>query len=74
MFTSFGLWSILLLIGNTYSFGKSKTLLDLASVAKTNPLIGVSCILALFSLAGIPPFAGFLAKIEIFIKNDFHVF
>jgi NADH-quinone oxidoreductase subunit N len=68
MFTSFGLWSILLLIDKTYSFGKSKTLLDLASVAKTNPLIGVSCILALFSLAGIPPFAGFLAKIEIFIN------
>jgi len=68
MFTSFGLWSVILSLNSKSSFGKSKTLLNLASSFKTNPLLGISSMLALFSLAGIPPLAGFIAKIEIFIN------
>lgn len=68
MFTSFGLWSIVLSLNTVSNFGKSKTLVDLASISINNPLLGFSAMLLIFSLAGIPPLAGFFAKIEIFIN------
>jgi proton-translocating NADH-quinone oxidoreductase chain N len=68
MFTSFGLWSTFLSLNTSVNIGKSTTLVDLASICKINPLFGFSIMLALFSLAGIPPLAGFFAKIEVFIN------
>jgi NADH-quinone oxidoreductase subunit N len=47
---------------------KSKTLVDLAQVSASNPLLGLSAVLTFFSLAGVPPLAGFFAKMEIFIS------
>lgn len=46
---------------------KSKTLADLAQVSSSNPLLGLAGVLTLFSFAGIPPFVGFFAKMEIFL-------
>lgn len=43
---------------------------------KTNPRLAVGMTLALFSLAGIPPFAGFFSKFFVFaaaFKGGFHV-
>jgi NADH-quinone oxidoreductase subunit N len=68
MLTSFGLWSTLLSLNTFPNVEKSKTLIDLAAISSTNPLFGFSIMLFLFSLAGIPPLAGFFAKIEIFIN------
>ncbi len=34
-------------------------------LAKTHPILGVSMLIALFSLAGLPPFGGFIAKFNI---------
>ena len=39
---------------------------DYKGLHKTNPYIAVAMTLAMFSLAGIPPFAGFFSKILIF--------
>lgn len=39
---------------------------DLSGLAKNNPIIAFSLSVFLFSLAGIPPFAGFFAKFYIF--------
>jgi len=68
MITSFGLWSLVLSLNSLSNSEKSKTLLDLGSLSTKNPLLGFSTMLALFSLAGIPPLSGFFAKIEIFIN------
>jgi NADH-quinone oxidoreductase subunit N len=39
---------------------------DLAGLGKANPLAGISLTLVLFSMAGIPPLAGFFGKFQVF--------
>ncbi len=41
---------------------------DLSGLSKNHPLISLSFLILLFSLAGIPPLAGFFAKFYIFIS------
>ena len=40
---------------------------DLSGLSKTNPLLALGFLIMLFSLAGIPPLAGFFAKFYIFV-------
>jgi NADH-quinone oxidoreductase subunit N len=68
MVTSLCIWSILLSLNTSVNEQRSKTLVDLASVSISNPILGFTAMLALFSLAGVPPLAGFFAKMEIFIS------
>lgn len=68
MITSLCVWSIFLSLNTLLNEQKSKTLVDLASVAILNPVLGFTAMVALFSLAGVPPLAGFFAKMEIFIS------
>jgi NADH-quinone oxidoreductase subunit N len=39
---------------------------DLSGLSKNHPLLSVSLLIILFSLAGIPPMAGFFAKFYVF--------
>lgn len=41
---------------------------DIARLYKTNPILGIAFATFLFSMAGIPPFAGFFAKLFVFIS------
>ena len=41
---------------------------DLAGISKKNPLLAISFLIILFSLAGIPPLAGFFAKFYVFMS------
>ena len=41
---------------------------DLSGLSKNHPVISLSLLILLFSLAGIPPMAGFFAKFYIFIS------
>jgi len=48
---------------------------DLSGLSKNHPLLSLSLLIVLFSLAGIPPLAGFFAKFYIFlsvIKNEMY--
>ena len=48
---------------------------DLSGLSKNHPLLSISLLIVLFSLAGIPPLAGFFAKFYIFlaiIKNEMY--
>ena len=50
---------------------------DYNGLYQTNPKLSVVMMLALFSLAGIPPFAGFFSKFFIFsaaVQQGFYVF
>ena len=40
---------------------------DLSGLSKNHPLLSLSMLIVLFSLAGIPPLAGFFAKFYIFM-------
>ena len=41
---------------------------DLSGLSKNHPIISISLLIILFSLAGIPPMAGFFAKFYIFVS------
>ena len=41
---------------------------DLAGTSKQNPLLAISFLIIMFSLAGIPPLAGFFAKFYVFMS------
>tara|TARA_B100000700_G_C14698833_1_gene693490 strand:- start:140 stop:775 length:636 start_codon:yes stop_codon:yes gene_type:complete len=41
---------------------------ELSGMSKNHPILGLSFLIILFSLAGIPPLAGFFAKFYIFIS------
>ena len=68
MITSLLVWSVILSINTSTNIERSKTLIDFASVSSLNPLIGLTGMIALFSLAGVPPLAGFYAKMVIFLS------
>lgn len=46
----------------TVRYGRIKYITDLASLAKTNPVLALTMTVTLFSMAGIPPLAGFYSK------------
>ena len=64
IFMNLGLFSCLLMMkrNNTYF----EDMEDLSGLSKNHPLLSLSLLLILFSLAGIPPLAGFFAKFYIF--------
>jgi len=41
---------------------------DLAGISKQNPLLAIAFLIIMFSLAGIPPLAGFFAKFYVFMS------
>ena len=40
---------------------------DLAGLGKTNPMLAATLVVFMFSLAGIPPLAGFFGKLYVFV-------
>ena len=59
-----GLFSCLLMMKRNNKYYEDIT--DLSGLSKNHPLLSLSLLLILFSLAGIPPLAGFFAKFYIF--------
>ena len=77
MLTSIGVWSIVLINEPVKSSLHSiRNLSDLTGLIKANPTLTISFVLILFSLSGIPPLAGFYAKLLIFlnaIKSNYYL-
>jgi len=61
IFTILNLWAIIFLLKHNYGH-KIDSLLDLGGVFYHNRLLGFNFVVTLFSLGGLPPFAGFFAK------------
>lgn len=57
--TTLGLFAALISLNAT-------TTDDLKGLAQTRPMMAVTMLVLLFSLAGVPPFAGFMAKFAVF--------
>nr|YP_009445889.1 NADH dehydrogenase subunit 2 [Betaphycus gelatinus]ATX68830.1 NADH dehydrogenase subunit 2 [Betaphycus gelatinus] len=70
MVTMLGSFSVILsmrLFLNNYHH-QSRYLKDLVGLSKSNPLMAFALTLMLFSMAGIPPLAGFFAKISVLLS------
>lgn len=65
---SIGIFSIILSLRNELTNTKIKYLSDLHNLGQTNPLLAISLSIILFSMAGIPPLAGFIGKLYIFLS------
>lgn len=64
-------WSILIFLrlkNKKLSNKYNKELSDLALLRKSNPALAFALSLTMFSIAGIPPMIGFLAKMGIFLS------
>ncbi len=59
-----GLFSCLLMMKRNHKYFED--IEDLSGLSKNHPLLSLSLLIILFSLAGIPPLAGFFAKFYIF--------
>lgn len=69
---SFNIWSIFLAI--QLKNNSLKYITSFTNFSKINPILSIIILLNLFSLAGVPPLAGFFSKAFIFslaIKNSF---
>ena len=68
-----GLFSCLLMMKRNNKYYENID--DLSGLSKNHPLISFSLLIILFSLAGIPPMAGFFAKFYVFaavIKQEMY--
>lgn len=71
MISSLSIWYIILLLRlkkQNFTNKYSKELSELSLLKKSNPALSFSLSLTIFSIAGIPPLVGFLAKISIFLS------
>lgn len=66
--TGLAVFVILLSIRKYTNFLKIKNLSDFSNLFKSNPAYAVAFSIFMFSLAGIPPLAGFFSKIFVFLS------
>ena len=60
-----GAFSCLYLLKNDGQY--KENISDLSGISKKNPLLALSLLIILFSLAGVPPLGGFFAKFYVFV-------
>lgn len=65
--TSLSVFIILLSIRKYTDFLKLKTLSEFSPLFQNNPVLAFSMMILMFSLAGIPPLAGFFTKLFVFV-------
>jgi len=63
---SIGIYSIIISIRTKDKSIEIKYLKELIGLSKNNPLLSISFAMILFSMAGIPPLAGFFSKLYLF--------
>lgn len=75
MVTAVFMWTFVLCL----NFSKKKwlSLVNCVGIVQSNPIFGLTICLMCFSLAGIPPFGGFFAKVFVFIaliaKSSYYI-
>nr|QWK44807.1 NADH dehydrogenase subunit 2 [Postelsia palmaeformis] len=69
MLTAVFLWVYIVYLDLSSSTGNTLlTFSDAIGLVRSNPLMGLGVALMIFSLAGVPPFGGFFAKLNIFVS------
>jgi len=67
--TNISSFIILLVLRKSSDNKRIKYIEDLVIVAKTNPLLGIFLVITFFSIAGVPPLAGFFSKMFVFLNS-----
>ena len=67
-FTGLAVFIILLSVRKYTNYLKIKSLADFSSLFRNNPAVAISFSIFMFSLAGIPPLAGFFSKLFVFLS------
>jgi NADH:ubiquinone oxidoreductase subunit 2 (subunit N) len=70
MISGLSFWSVYLFLiqkKDTYFNKNNKELGDLVLLKESNPMLALILAMTLFSMAGIPPIVGFLAKVGVFL-------
>jgi len=66
MVMSICIWTTVLSLGFQNKSGRVKYLTDFIALSKVNPLLAITIALTMFSMAGVPPLAGFFSKLYVF--------
>ena len=66
MVMSICIWTTVLSLGFQNKVGRVKYLTDFVGLSKINPLLAITIALTMFSMAGVPPLAGFFSKLYVF--------
>jgi NADH-quinone oxidoreductase subunit N len=66
MVMTLNVWSVILGTSNKLVGGTVKYIDELGKLSRQNVFLGVTLLVTLFSIAGIPPLAGFCAKLYVF--------
>jgi NADH-quinone oxidoreductase subunit N len=62
------IWTAVLSLSYSNKQGRVKYLTDFVALSKINPLLAITIALTLFSMAGVPPLAGFFSKLYVFFS------
>jgi NADH-quinone oxidoreductase subunit N len=68
MVMSLNLWTLVLGMETGPGQPGLRNLTDLGGLGRSHPLLGITLALTLFSMAGMPPLAGFCAKVYVFFS------
>jgi len=68
MVMSLNIWTVLLSLEFQGKPGRVTYLTDFVAMSKINPLMAITVALGMFSMAGVPPLAGFCAKMYVFFS------
>jgi proton-translocating NADH-quinone oxidoreductase chain N len=60
------MWTTLLSLTFQNKIGRVRYLTDFVGLSKINPVLAITITLTLFSMAGVPPLAGFFSKLFVF--------
>lgn len=67
MVMSLNIWTLVLCTRNELHGGPLKYIDEFTIVGRQNPYLGLTLIMGMFSMAGIPPLGGFCAKMYVFL-------
>lgn len=62
-------WSVILFLNYKNKKNRIRYITDLQNLSKTNPVLALTLSMNLFSMAGVPPLAGFFSKMYIFFTG-----